>query len=121
MTEEYDELVREDLPEKERKALGLPVGTTWGRAMALARAREALTRGGTLAAKEIADRIEGKPTQRVEIHSPEDRGWQVQISFEAPAKTRMLEEKIENKVIEAAVVESVTQQLEDEESSKTGE
>ncbi len=119
MTEEYDELVREDLPEKERKALNLPPGTTWGRAMALARAREALTRGGTLAAKEIADRIEGKPTQRVEIHSPEDRGWDVKVTFEMPAKLRPIEEKIENKVIEAAVVNEIAR-IEEEEENKTG-
>jgi hypothetical protein len=83
MTEEYDELLRETLPEKERKALQLPAGTTWARAMALARAREALTRGGTLAAKEITDRIEGKATQRIEamVHT---HGNEFVVSYLTP-------------------------------------
>lgn len=71
ITEEYAVLLEEELPKKEREALGLPPGTTWGRAIAVSRMREALrTKGGTLAMKEITDRIEGKVKESIEISRP---------------------------------------------------
>jgi hypothetical protein len=60
ISSEYEQLMGEELPEKERKALGHPKGTTWGRAIAVSRGRAALTLRGTLDAKEIREACEGK-------------------------------------------------------------
>lgn len=114
ITEEYEAVVNDVLPEKERKLLGLPEGTTWGRAIALGRAREALQRGGTLAAKEIREAIEGRATQRIEISSPADRGFEVNVRFEEPVAARKIAEAVMDEVIDV-VVESTTAELEGEE------
>ena len=94
----------------------LKKGACWADAIAYGLARKAVA-GDSAAAKELRESVEGKSVQRVELTSPEDKGFEVKVTFEMPAKVRAIEEK----VIEAAVVESVTQQLEDEESSKTSE
>lgn len=95
LSESYDELLREPLPEHERKALGLPPGTTWARAISLARGRHALTRAGVLSAKEMREATEGKASQRIELSSPEDRGFEVVVTFEMPAG-KQLEDKTIN-------------------------
>ena len=51
----------------------LPHGATWGDAIALAAAREAVQKGGTLARKDMREAMEGKAPQRLEIHGPEER------------------------------------------------
>jgi hypothetical protein len=67
ISEAYDELLRELLPEQERMALKLPKGTTWARAIALSRGRKALTRAGVLDAKEMREATEGRAMQRIEF------------------------------------------------------
>lgn len=85
ITEEYDEVVRELLPEKERRALGLPPGTTWGRAIALSRARHALLKTGVADAKEMREAIEGKSTQRIELTAHrEDRTPEFVVVYATP-------------------------------------
>jgi hypothetical protein len=69
LSDRYEELMQEVLPEELRRALKLPPGTLWGDAIARVAGRTALksTEAGILQRKEIADRIEGKATQRVEL------------------------------------------------------
>src|SRR5690349_2195648 len=74
LSEAYDNLLRELLPEQERKALKLPVGTTWAEAIASSRARHALTRAGVESARELREAVEGRATQRVELSPTSDNG-----------------------------------------------
>jgi hypothetical protein len=67
ISEAYDDLLRTQLPETERKALGLKPGVTWAEAIALSRARHALTRAGVESARELREAVEGRATQRVEL------------------------------------------------------
>jgi len=79
------------------KKLGLPAGSTWAEAISEVHFRTAL-RGnetGNAARREIADRVEGKSSQRFEIATPEG-GWEVKISFEEPIK-RSIEPPIDVK------------------------
>jgi hypothetical protein len=59
--EYYEELIDKRLPEDLRIGLKLEKGATYGEAIALGQARAAI-KGKTDAAREIADRLEGKPT-----------------------------------------------------------
>src|SRR6266481_3282677 len=86
LSESYDELLREMLPEQERKALNLPPGTTWARAIGLSRARHALTRSGVESAREMREATEGKACARFEFLSPQDRNFDVRVVFELPPK-----------------------------------
>ena len=121
-SEANEELLRAEVPEVMRvsmnKGMGKEVlkkGACWADAIAYGLARKAVA-GDATAAKELRESVEGKSVQRVELTSPEDKGFEVKVTFEMPAKARIIEERIENKVIEAAVVETVAQQLEDEEA-----
>jgi len=104
----YDDVLRSPLPERERIALKLAKGTTWAQAIALARARAALTRTGTLDAKEIGDRVEGRPMQRIELGGAPD-GFEVRVTFDA------LPGKHEEKVIDVT-----PEQLPASEADKSG-
>ena len=66
VTEAYEKVVKKVLPEDLRLALNLPKGATHGDAIALGQARAAI-KGKTDAAREIADRLEGKVTDSVEL------------------------------------------------------
>jgi hypothetical protein len=73
ISEAYDDLLRTQLPETERKALKLKPGVTWAEAIALSRARHALTRAGVESAREMREATEGKAVARFELGSGEDR------------------------------------------------
>jgi hypothetical protein len=62
----YEALIEHPLPEDLRVGLKLKKGATWGDAIVLGQARAAI-KGKTEAAREIADRVEGKVAQAVEI------------------------------------------------------
>lgn len=81
MADRYAEGLEMALPEKVRRVMDMPKGSTWGDAIVLARMREAITRGGTFAAKEIADRVEGKATQRVDIVPTNQRKIEIAVKF----------------------------------------
>jgi hypothetical protein len=69
VTAAYTELIREPLPDDIRAKLKLPRGATWAHALALGQLRSAV-KGNTPAAKEIADRIEGRTPQAMELETP---------------------------------------------------
>ena len=56
----------------------LPEGATWADAVAVGQIRSA-AKGNTQAAKEIADRLEGKVAQQVELENTEDKGVPVEL------------------------------------------
>jgi hypothetical protein len=66
MSERYETLMEQALPDDLRLGLKLKPGATWGDAIVLGQARAAI-KGKTEAAREIADRVEGKVAQAVEI------------------------------------------------------
>ena len=66
MTERYEDLLEQALPEDLRAGLKLKKGATYGDAIVLGQARAAI-KGKTDAAREIADRVEGKAHQPVEM------------------------------------------------------
>lgn len=72
VTERYEKDLEGELPEKDRKLLGLEKGATRGDGLARAQVNKAV-KGDTVAAKEIADRIEGRARQSVE-HAGEGGG-----------------------------------------------
>jgi hypothetical protein len=47
---------------------------------------DAIMEGGTRAAREIADRIEGKVPHRLEISGPERKEITIQVVYHAPRK-----------------------------------
>lgn len=65
ITERYQAVAEQLLPEDVRDALRLPKGASYGDAIALAQFRAAI-KGKTEAAREIREAIEGKSTQRFE-------------------------------------------------------
>jgi len=93
ISEAYDDLVRLELPEKIRLSANLPKGSTWADAIALSMARQAL-KGDVPAAKEVREAIEGKSVQRVELTSPEDKGFEVRVTFELPVPERERRERV---------------------------
>ena len=78
----YEALLEEVLPDELRLALKLRKGATYGDAIVLGQARSAL-KGKTDAAKEIADRVEGKVTESVEVSGA--LGVQVVTNVKMPA------------------------------------
>jgi hypothetical protein len=59
ITDRYHRIVETELPDDIRRDLGLPRGATFGDAIALAQARQAI-KGETAAAKEMREAIEGR-------------------------------------------------------------
>jgi len=66
LREYYQELIDKPLPEDLRIGLQLEKGATYGGAIAVGQARAAI-KGKTDVAREIADRLEGKARQPVEV------------------------------------------------------
>jgi hypothetical protein len=64
ISDAYARHVENPLPDDLRRKLRLPKGASWADAMALGQLRSAV-KGNTVAAKEIADRIEGRVTQPI--------------------------------------------------------
>jgi hypothetical protein len=88
-TDRYYERSEGPLPEILRRQFNerlgmevLPPGSTWADAGTLRQHMDAMMEGGTKAAKEIADRIEGKPPQRMEISGPEKKEITIRVKFD---------------------------------------
>ena len=79
ISEAYARQIGKPLPDELRRKLGLPRDATWADAMALGQMRSAV-KGNTVAAKEIADRIEGRVTQPLagENGGPVEVIWRVE-------------------------------------------
>lgn len=71
----YEDQLPEPLPDNVRKALGMPPGTRWIDAITRGQMMQALKK--TDAAKEIADRTDGKVTQ--EISGPDGGAIPVEV------------------------------------------
>ncbi|MGA7918572.1 MAG: DUF5681 domain-containing protein [Candidatus Acidiferrales bacterium] len=65
ITDRYHRIVETELPDDICRALDLPRGATFGDAIALAQARQAI-KGETAAAKEIREAIEGRSIEQVD-------------------------------------------------------
>lgn len=78
ISDAYASHLGEPLPDEIRSRLKLPDGATWANAIALGQIRSAL-KGNTVAAKEIADRVEGRVRQPVEVATPEGGEIRVEI------------------------------------------
>jgi hypothetical protein len=137
--EASDDLLRTEMPEVMRKQLNtimvngrativeiLKKGATFADAIAYGLTKKAM-QGDAAAAKELADRVEGKATQRIELQNPSDKRFEVAVTYAQPIKTiegrrepgsfagaaeddRQLEDTIVKDVIEAAIVEAVDQE-----------
>ena len=97
-TDRYYERSEGPLPEVLRlqfnQKLGmevLPPGATWADAGTLRAHMDAIMEGGTIAAKEIADRIEGKPPQRKEITAPVRTEVTLVVKYEDRATGKLLD------------------------------
>jgi hypothetical protein len=76
LTQEYTDVLKSPAPKEvanELQKWGAKPGDSWARCIALSRARDAIrsSAAATLSAKELADRVEGRPTQRVELSRPD--------------------------------------------------
>jgi hypothetical protein len=111
-SEAYDSVLQMELPMEVCRAMKLEKGSTWADAIAIAIARKAIT-GDVAAAKEMREAVEGKATQRIELTSPEDKGFELHVTYEAGVPEREM-----GKVIEAV---SAVAQLEDEDEEGTPE
>src|SRR5262249_6648281 len=80
ITERYEALLEDPLPEQVRVSMRLAPGATWGDALALGQIRSA-AKGNTLAAREIAERLEGKVAHQVQVSGKE--GQPIRVSLEA--------------------------------------
>jgi hypothetical protein len=80
ISEAYAQHVGKPLPDDIRSKLRLPKGATWADAIALGQLRSAV-KGSTPAAREIADRIEGRVTQPIggEDGGPVEVQWVVKV------------------------------------------
>jgi hypothetical protein len=78
ISDAYAYQVEVHLPDDIRTRLRLPKGATWADGIAVTQIRAAL-KGNTVAAKEIADRIEGRTRLPVAVETPEDGELCVQI------------------------------------------
>jgi len=72
ITEAYEHQLKQSLPDDFRIRMKLPKGVTWAHALAAGQIRSAV-KGNTQAAKEIADRLEGKVAQQLETAKTEGK------------------------------------------------
>ena len=66
------------LPDDIRLRFRLRRGATWADAIAVTQIRSAV-KGNSVAAKEIADRIEGRVRLPVEVETPEGSGFRIEV------------------------------------------
>jgi hypothetical protein len=99
VTEQYIALSETPIPERLRLrlnkkfALELPPGSTWSQAMVMAQFLKATEKGGTDAAKEIREAIEGRVPQRVELAELQRKEVTMQVHFVSPdGTTRTLDQ-----------------------------
>jgi hypothetical protein len=88
LSEAYDEWLRQPVSADQvvkmrEKGMRVPEGATNADMVAIGQGRKAMT-GDTAAAKEIADRVEGKPTQRIELSRMEDRTPEFVVVYDKP-------------------------------------
>jgi hypothetical protein len=115
LTEAHDDLVRQELPPKFRRALiaagaQLPRNATWADAIAFSMARKALS-GDVAAAKEIGDRIEGKPPQRIELSRSEERAPELVVVYAAGMPEELLPGKSIERIIDMKPAEEKSGEL----------
>lgn len=77
ISEEYALRAGMELPESLRLGLKLPKGATYAAALVLGQFRAGI-KGNTVAAKEIADRVEGRARLPVEVEAPEGQTLRIQ-------------------------------------------
>lgn len=71
ITDRYREQCEEALPDAICSAAGLKRGSKWGDLLARRMVRDAALKGNVPAARELADRLEGKPQSQTEISTPD--------------------------------------------------
>src|SRR5439155_22083745 len=81
ITEAYEHQLKQSLPDDFRIRMKLPKGATWADALAVGQIRSAV-KGNTQAAKEIADRLEGKVAQQVDLGNIEDKALSVELDVQ---------------------------------------
>jgi Family of unknown function (DUF5681) len=81
ISDRYMELVELEVPEEYRIKQGLPVGATFGDAIAMATVKTALA-GNPATMREIREAIEGKTGQRPESPDVQDRGFEIRVTYE---------------------------------------
>lgn len=125
-SEANDDLLRMEIPDQMLRQLNtimvaghattmqiLKKGATWADAIAYGLAKKAV-QGDATCAKELRESVEGKSVQRIELQSPEDRGFEVRVTFDLPAKSKgEIEENITDRVIDATVISQVTEDKEE--------
>lgn len=78
ISDAYARHVGDPLPDDLRSKLRLPKGATWADAIAAGQLRSAV-KGNTVAAKEIADRVEGRVRLPVEVETPEGQTLRIHV------------------------------------------
>jgi hypothetical protein len=99
ISDRYAEMVETVLPDDLRNAVGLPNGATYGDAIALSQARQAI-KGKPEAAREIREAIEGRTTQR--DHETDGRPPITTILIDRATRPDWNEMRKENKTIDVA-------------------
>lgn len=124
-SEANDDLLRMTLPEDWRKAINtvkvdgvrkpvelLKPGATFADAIAVGLGKKAIA-GDATCAKELRESVEGRSVQRIEMSAPEDRGFEVRVTFESPTAPRRPAPEVEgiarevSREVEGQVVKSV--------------
>src|SRR5580692_6042532 len=99
ISDRYAEMVETVLPDDLRSAVGLPKGATYGDAIALSQARQAI-RGKPEAAREIREAIEGGTSQRE--HEADGQPQITAILIDRANRANWNEMRKENKTIDVA-------------------
>jgi hypothetical protein len=94
--EQLERMIPHRINASMRKAgLDIAIGATWGDAIAAAAVREAVSKNGTLARKDIREAIEGKSTQRFEINPHAEQGVELLVVYEKALDPKYLRERAE--------------------------
>ncbi len=102
ISDAYLGAVETELPDKIRLALQLPVGSTYGAAIAFGQGLAAVA-GKTDAAREIREAIEGKAGQRIEAAGPDNCKVVCHVVYENQTKpSPPTERPVNSKVDESA-------------------
>jgi hypothetical protein len=81
-SEAHDQRLRAPLDNETRIKMKLAPGATQADAISWMLVEKA-KRGSVLAAKELRESVEGKSTQRFELNPVSERGWTVNVEYEA--------------------------------------
>ena len=99
----YATLLESRMPAEVCRALKVPAGTLRCQGIALARAREALGKNGTLASKEMREGTEGKATTRISMDV--ETGAELLVVYEESIVARDERENLEsNRTIDVAAM-----------------